>query len=45
MSDLYKVLTISEWENANENGFIDEKYTTTNGDGYKITKITPMNKK
>ena len=23
MSDLYKVLTISEWENANENGFIE----------------------
>ena len=23
MNDLYKVLTISEWENANENGFIE----------------------
>ena len=24
---------------TNENGFIDEQYTTTNGDGYRITKI------
>ena len=31
MSDLYKVLTISEWENANENGFIETSLDIEDG--------------
>ena len=31
MNDLYKVLTISEWENANENGFIETSLDNEDG--------------
>ena len=31
MNDLYKVLTISEWENANENGFIETSLDIEDG--------------